>query len=61
MTRGYFAKFGDIVGGVQGADMKAVAAGGDSAAASRLTKDPNLNGTLHTTCVATMINGRECF
>jgi acetylornithine deacetylase/succinyl-diaminopimelate desuccinylase-like protein len=56
-TRGYFAKFGDIVGGQQGADMKAVAATGDSAAVDRLKKDPSLNGTFHTTCVATMING----
>jgi acetylornithine deacetylase/succinyl-diaminopimelate desuccinylase-like protein len=57
VTRGYFAKFGDIVGGAQGADMKAVAANGDAAAVTRLKKDPNLNVTLRTTCVATMING----
>jgi acetylornithine deacetylase/succinyl-diaminopimelate desuccinylase-like protein len=57
VTRGYFAKFGEIVGGAQGADMKAVAASGDAAAVTRLKKDPNLNTILHTTCVATMING----
>jgi acetylornithine deacetylase/succinyl-diaminopimelate desuccinylase-like protein len=57
VTRGYFIKFGEIVGGAQGADMKAIAANGDAAAVTRLKKDPNLNGTLHTTCVATMING----
>jgi acetylornithine deacetylase/succinyl-diaminopimelate desuccinylase-like protein len=56
-TRGYFAKFGEIVGGAEGADMKAVAANGNAAAVTRLKKDPNLNGMLHTTCVATMING----
>jgi len=56
-TRGYLAKFGDIVSGTQGADMKAAAATGDAAAVARLQKDPNLNGMLHTTCVATQING----
>ncbi len=59
VTRGYFAKLGEIVGGPQGADMKAVAANGDAAAATRLKKDPNLDGILHTTCVATMINGGD--
>jgi acetylornithine deacetylase/succinyl-diaminopimelate desuccinylase-like protein len=56
-TRGYFAKLGEIVGGAEGADMKAVAATGDAAAVTRLKKDPNLHGSLHTTCVATMITG----
>lgn len=56
-TRGYFEKFGEITGGTQGADMKAVAATGDAAAIARLKQDPSLNGMLHTTCVATMING----
>lgn len=56
-TRGYLTKFGAIVGGAQGADMKAAAATGDAAAVARLKKDPSLNGMLHTTCVATMING----
>jgi acetylornithine deacetylase/succinyl-diaminopimelate desuccinylase-like protein len=60
-TRGYFAKFGEIVGGAEGADMKAVAATGDAAAVTRLKKDPNLNGALHTTCVATMINGGHAY
>jgi acetylornithine deacetylase/succinyl-diaminopimelate desuccinylase-like protein len=57
VTRGYFAKFGDIVGGAQGTDMKAVAARGDTAAVARLKQDPSINGVLHTTCVATMIDG----
>lgn len=56
-TRGYFSRFGDIVGGTQGADMKAAAATGDAAAVARLKKDPSLNGMLHTTCVATQIDG----
>lgn len=57
VTRGYFGRFGEIVGGVRGADMTAVAANGDAASVTRLKKDPSLNGMLHTTCVATMING----
>jgi acetylornithine deacetylase/succinyl-diaminopimelate desuccinylase-like protein len=56
-TRGYLARYGEIVGGTQGADMKAAAATGDVAAIARLKKDPSLNGMLHTTCVATQING----
>ena len=56
-TRGYFDKFGGITGGEQGADMKAVAATGDAAAIARLKKDPSINGSLHTTCVATTIDG----
>ena len=56
-TRGYFTKFGEIVGGTDGADMKAVAASGDAAAVTRLKRDPSLNAALHTTCVATMIDG----
>jgi len=55
-TRGYFTRYGEIVGGTQGADMKA-AANGDEAAIARLEQDPSLNGMLHTTCVATMIEG----
>ena len=57
VTRRYFATYGEIVGGAQGADMKAVAASGDAAAVSRLKKDPTINGMLHTTCIATLING----
>lgn len=56
-TRAYLARFGDIVGGAKGADMKAAAASGDAAAVERLKQDPSLNGMLHTTCVATMIDG----
>ena len=55
-TRGYLTKFGDIVGGEKGADMKA-AATGDASAIARLEKDPSINGMLRTTCVATTING----
>jgi acetylornithine deacetylase/succinyl-diaminopimelate desuccinylase-like protein len=56
-TRAYFARFGEIVGGSRGADMKAAAAAGDPAAIAQLKKDPSINGMLHTTCVATLIEG----
>ena len=56
-TRAYLAKFADVVGGTQGADMKAAATSADPAAIERLKQDPNINGMLHTTCVATLING----
>ena len=55
-TRGYLVKYGEIVGGSEGTTMKA-AAGGDTGAIARLKRDPTLNGMLHTTCVATLING----
>jgi acetylornithine deacetylase/succinyl-diaminopimelate desuccinylase-like protein len=56
-TRTYFERFGNIVGGASGTDMKAAAATQDAAAIARLKADPTLNGMLHTTCVATMIEG----
>lgn len=56
-TRAYFEKFGQIVGGSRGADLQAVGRSQDAAAIARLKQDPTLNGMLHTTCVATMING----
>jgi acetylornithine deacetylase/succinyl-diaminopimelate desuccinylase-like protein len=55
-TRAHLTRFSDIVGGAQGADMKA-AATGDATAVARLEKDPSLNAMLRTTCVATMIDG----
>jgi acetylornithine deacetylase/succinyl-diaminopimelate desuccinylase-like protein len=55
-TRAYLTRCGDIVGGLKGADMKA-AATGDADAVARLKKDPSLNSMLHTTCVATTIDG----
>ena len=56
-TRGFLEKFSAIVGGEQGADMQAVAKSGDAAAAERLKKDPSINSMLHTTCIATEIQG----
>jgi acetylornithine deacetylase/succinyl-diaminopimelate desuccinylase-like protein len=61
VTRGFFARYGEIVGGAEGADMKAAAANGDAAAVTRLKKNPTLNGMLHTTCVPTMIDGGHAF
>jgi acetylornithine deacetylase/succinyl-diaminopimelate desuccinylase-like protein len=55
-TRRYFSLYGEVVGGALGADMKA-AASGDAAAVDRLEKDPTLNGSLRTTCIATEIEG----
>ena len=55
-TRAYLSRFGEITGGEQGADMQA-AAKNDAAAITRIKGDATLNGMLHTTCVATMING----
>jgi acetylornithine deacetylase/succinyl-diaminopimelate desuccinylase-like protein len=56
-TRAYFEKFGAIEGGPTGADMIAAGKAGDAAAVARLIEDPTYNGTLHTTCVATQIDG----
>jgi acetylornithine deacetylase/succinyl-diaminopimelate desuccinylase-like protein len=56
-TRGYFRQYGTIIGGELGAAMQAVAANGDAAAVARVQQDPGLNGTLRTTCVATMVEG----
>jgi acetylornithine deacetylase/succinyl-diaminopimelate desuccinylase-like protein len=55
-TSTYLTRFGQITGGEKGADMQA-AAKEDPAAITRIKQDPSLNGMLHTTCVATMING----
>src|SRR5436190_4991653 len=55
-TRRFFTRYGEIVGGAIGADTKAAVAG-DAAAIERLEKDPTLNGSLRTTCVATQLQG----
>jgi acetylornithine deacetylase/succinyl-diaminopimelate desuccinylase-like protein len=56
-THGYLERFGAIVGGSLGADMKAVAANRDPAAVARLQKDPSFYTMLRTTCVATQLQG----
>jgi len=56
-TRVYFKRSGAIEGGTTGADMIAAGKSGDAAATARLLGDLSYNGTLHTTCVATQIQG----
>jgi acetylornithine deacetylase/succinyl-diaminopimelate desuccinylase-like protein len=54
-TRGYFERMADIVGGQEGADMKAALQEGGAAAIERLKTNPTYNSLLHTTCVATQM------
>jgi acetylornithine deacetylase/succinyl-diaminopimelate desuccinylase-like protein len=56
-TKGYFLKMADLTPGQEGADMRAVATTQDAAAIARLRPNPNYNALLHTTCVATQLNG----
>jgi hypothetical protein len=59
-TRAYFAALADLQTGQVKADMKAVAqAVPDAAAAARLSRDPEWNALLRTTCVATMMQGGQ--
>ena len=56
VTRAYFAKEADIVGGSQGADMKAILhTPPDEGAIARLSKTPFYNARMRTTCVATRL------
>lgn len=58
ITRGYFARMAGRVGGEMGAAMSAFAKNpSDKAASDKLASDPNYNGILHTTCIATMLGG----
>ncbi len=57
-SRAYFAAMGPLVGGQMGAAMTALARdGADQKAAEVVETDPGYNGMLHTTCVATMLDG----
>ncbi len=57
VTRAYFAKEADIVGGQEGADMKAIVqTPPDEAATARLSKTPFYNSRMRTTCVATRLD-----
>jgi acetylornithine deacetylase/succinyl-diaminopimelate desuccinylase-like protein len=57
-TRDFFTRMAEIRGGEQGAAMKAIVANpNDAAARALLEKDPGWNSILHTTCVATMLDG----
>jgi acetylornithine deacetylase/succinyl-diaminopimelate desuccinylase-like protein len=59
VTTAFFKRTAAIVGGQDGADMKAVVTSSkpDPAAADRLSKTPLYNAMLRTTCVATMLEG----
>jgi acetylornithine deacetylase/succinyl-diaminopimelate desuccinylase-like protein len=56
VTREYFAREADIVGGSTGADMKAIlATPPDKEAIKRLSLVPYYNSRMRTTCVATRV------
>jgi acetylornithine deacetylase/succinyl-diaminopimelate desuccinylase-like protein len=58
VTREYFKREADIVGGTTGADMKAILqTPPDAAAITRLSESPFYNARLRTTCVATRLEG----
>ena len=58
VVREYFRITGPLVGGATGAAMSAVAKNpSDAAALATLTQDPSYNAVLHTTCVATQLEG----
>ena len=58
VVREYFRVTGPLLGGEIGAAMTAVAKDpSDQAALATLTKDPSYNAVVHTTCVATQIEG----
>jgi acetylornithine deacetylase/succinyl-diaminopimelate desuccinylase-like protein len=57
ITRGYFAKMGPQAGGEIGQAMVAFAKNpNDMKAAARIAVDPDYNGILRTTCVATLLS-----
>mgnify|MGYP001259602697 CR=1 FL=1 len=58
VTRVYFKREADIVGGATGADMKAILqTPPDAAAIARLSESPFYNARMLTTCVATKLEG----
>ncbi len=58
VTREYFKREADIVGGTTGADMKAILqTPPDADAIARLSASPFYNARLRTTCVATRLDG----
>jgi acetylornithine deacetylase/succinyl-diaminopimelate desuccinylase-like protein len=57
-TRDFFTRMAAIRGGEQGAAMRAIVANpNDAAARAVLERDAGWNSILHTTCVATMLDG----
>ncbi len=58
VVREYFRVTGPILGGTTGAAMSAIAKDpGDQAALATLMQDPSYNAIVHTTCVATQLDG----
>ena len=58
VVREYFRVTGPLIGGELGATMSAVAKNpDDQEALARLMKDPSYNAVVHTTCVATQLEG----
>ena len=58
VVREYFRATGPVLGGELGAAMSAVAKDpGDAPALATLMKDPSYNAMVHTTCVATQLEG----
>ncbi|CAN5825172.1 M20/M25/M40 family metallo-hydrolase [soil metagenome] len=59
VTRAFFERTAAIVGGQDGADMKAIVASAtpNAAAAGRLARTPLYNAMLRTTCVPTLLEG----
>ena len=58
VVREYFRVTGPLLGGEIGAAMSAIAKNpDDQAALDRLMKDPSYNAVVHTTCVATQLEG----
>lgn len=57
-SRAFFDKMGPVVGGPMGAAMSAFAKDPtDKKAADTIAEEPGVNGMVHTTCVATMLEG----
>jgi len=58
VTRAYFSQMSKIEAGQKGADMKAIlSAPPDEQALAQLSEDPLNNSLLHTTCIATRVDG----
>jgi len=58
ITRAYFERMATVRSGQLAADMRAITRTPvDTAAAARLSRDPELNSLTHTTCVATRLEG----
>jgi len=58
VTRAYFERMAQIVGGQTGADMRAITrTPPDPSAVERLSRDPTYGSVMRTTCVATRLEG----